>query len=299
MRERYHRGGLVGPICLIALGVLLLLNNMGLLAYSIWVLLLQIWPVLLIAVGIDLLVGRRSPWGALLAFILIVALIGGAIGLVLQERPARQPLTGETYLQSLSGARAAEITLLPAVGTIRVRSFSSPSLLLQATLQPVPGERIVHSFGLQGETEVGTVRSAGLSMEPVARPGSAYNWDILLNDQLPTALQVQFGVGQVELHLTDLEVTKLDLSAGVGQLVVDLPSRGHLSARIAEGIGEIVITVPAGMEARIRVSAALAGQDISSRFQPQGDYFVSAGYTGAANRVDLDLSLALGSLVVR
>jgi hypothetical protein len=299
MRGPYRRGGLVGPICLIGLGVILLLNNLGLLSYSIWTLLFQIWPVLLIAIGIDLLVGRRSASGAVLAFVLIVALIGGAIWLVTSEQPARQPGAGETVAQPIGEARAAQINLIPEVGTVRVRSFLSPSLLFDGTFCPLAGEQIVHSFALQGQTEVGTVRSAGIAAGPVARTGSAYNWDILLNDRLPTELRVQFGIGQVQLYLTNLTLTDLDLSAGVGQFVVDLPSRGRLSARIAGVIGQMVVSIPPGMEARIRVSTGLAGRVISSRFRQEGAYFVSPGYATADNRVDLDISMVLGSLVVR
>jgi len=54
-------------------------TNLGWLDWSIWTTLLRIWPVFLIALGIDLLVGRRSALGALVAALLIVAVLAGAI----------------------------------------------------------------------------------------------------------------------------------------------------------------------------------------------------------------------------
>jgi len=299
MGRPYRRVGLVGPICLIALGVILLLNNLGILSSSIWIELLQIWPVLLIAIGIDLLVGRRSAWGTILAFLLIVALIGGSVWLVAMERPARPPSSSEIIAQPLGEASLAQIALIPEIGTVRVQSFSSPSLLFEATIYPLAGEQIVHSFALQGQTEMGTVRSAGLSVGPVGQAAPAYTWDVLLNDRLPTALQIQFGIGQVQLHLTSLTLTGLDLSAGVGQFVVDLPNHGQLSGRVVGAIGQMIVTIPPGMEARLHVTTALAGRSISSRFRQEGDYFVSPGYAGAKDRADLDLSLAVGDLIVR
>ncbi len=48
---------MLGPIVLIALGVLFLLSNFGLLP-RLWPLLAQWWPVILIVVGISMLVKR-------------------------------------------------------------------------------------------------------------------------------------------------------------------------------------------------------------------------------------------------
>ena len=60
MEGEFRRGGLVGPIILIGLGVVFLLNNLGFLEWSVWDVLLRTWPLLLIAWGIDLLIVRRT-----------------------------------------------------------------------------------------------------------------------------------------------------------------------------------------------------------------------------------------------
>ena len=53
MPERPVRhGGLVGPAILIGLGVVFLLNNLGMLDWGIWNILLRLWPLLLIAIGL-------------------------------------------------------------------------------------------------------------------------------------------------------------------------------------------------------------------------------------------------------
>ena len=69
MEGKTRRGGLVGPIILITLGVVFLMNNLGVLDWSVWVVIFRLWPVLLVAAGLDLLLGRRSVWGSLLALV--------------------------------------------------------------------------------------------------------------------------------------------------------------------------------------------------------------------------------------
>ena len=82
MKEKHRRGSLVGPMILIALGVVFLLNNLGILPWSIWEVILRLWPILLIGIGLDLLLGRRSVLGSLLALILTFLILAGALWLM-------------------------------------------------------------------------------------------------------------------------------------------------------------------------------------------------------------------------
>ena len=59
-----RRGGLVGAAILVTLGVVLLLNNLGYLGWGVWETLGHLWPLLLIAIGLDLMIGRRSILGS-------------------------------------------------------------------------------------------------------------------------------------------------------------------------------------------------------------------------------------------
>src|SRR5512139_225381 len=103
MDSRERHGGVVGPVILISLGVIFLLNNLGWLDWSVWSTVLRLWPVLLIGAGLDILFGRRSMWGSLLVALLLLAVLAGAIWLD-QTRPAGPSAAAEAIEQSLEGA---------------------------------------------------------------------------------------------------------------------------------------------------------------------------------------------------
>jgi len=67
-RRRY---GLALPLLLIGGGVLLLLGNLGVVDVPSWPTLLRFWPVLLIAIGIDLVFGRSTLRRAIATFVTI------------------------------------------------------------------------------------------------------------------------------------------------------------------------------------------------------------------------------------
>ena len=54
-------GGGVWAAVLMAIGVILLLNNLNLLSWEIWVSLWQFWPVILILAGIQIILGKSTP----------------------------------------------------------------------------------------------------------------------------------------------------------------------------------------------------------------------------------------------
>jgi len=56
----FRQEGLVGPIFLVGLGVVFLLSYLGYLGFDAWPFILRLWPVLLIAFGLDILTRRRS-----------------------------------------------------------------------------------------------------------------------------------------------------------------------------------------------------------------------------------------------
>ncbi|MCK7476129.1 MAG: DUF5668 domain-containing protein [Rhodopseudomonas palustris] len=50
----YKRDGWVGPLVLLGFGTILLLGNLGILAQNGFSLLWRLWPVLLVAIGLDI-----------------------------------------------------------------------------------------------------------------------------------------------------------------------------------------------------------------------------------------------------
>jgi len=53
------------------------------------------------------------------------------------------------------------------------------------------------------------------------------------------------------------------------------------------------------LAARIRVDTGLAGSQLPGNYQRQDDVYTSPGYGSAENRVDLEVSQAIGNVMVR
>ena len=66
------RRGVFWPLLLIALGVLFLMGNFGLISGVSWRAILSLWPLLLVLIGLDIAFARRWPLPTLAAEILVI-----------------------------------------------------------------------------------------------------------------------------------------------------------------------------------------------------------------------------------
>jgi hypothetical protein len=298
--ERGRRGGLVGPAILIMLGIVFLLNNLGYLGWGVWGTLVRLWPVLLIAIGLDLLIGRRSILGSALVVLLVVILLGSAIWWTGYWSPAGMAITSDTISQPLGAARRADIDIAMGAGRLHLGPLAESDNLIEGTIARANGEQVVQDFSMNGDSATFKLQSRAAWPFPFReRRGERVEWNLLANRDIPLRLHIDTGAGQATLDLARLQVADLDVNTGVGQTTLTLPQLGQVRARINGGVGETIVIIPAGMAARIEATTGLGQVQVIGNYQREGKISTTAGYDSAANRVDLVVSGGIGSITVR
>jgi hypothetical protein len=125
-QQRYSRFSL-GGLILVFLGVLFLLQNLGVVSWEVWGTLWRFWPVVLILIGINILWGRRSPYLALaVSGVVLLGVMGTAVW-VQEPWPSELP---DTFSQPLQGVSRAEVEVTFGAGKLGINSLppSSPNL---------------------------------------------------------------------------------------------------------------------------------------------------------------------------
>jgi len=300
--RRVPRSGLVGPAVLIGLGLVFLANNLGWLGWEVWDTLWRLWPVLLIAVGLELLIGRRSMLSAALILVLVLGIAGVAIWSSGAMWMRSVPVTGETIAQALDGATRADVEIGMSTGTLRVRALDEGNGLIDGTLQRGAREQLDRSFAVNGDTAVFKLRSRGTSawMVPfTTERRDQMTWDMQLNQTVPMHLKVDTGAGTAMLDLARLHVTDLQANIGVGTTMLTMPAQGRVHAQVNGGVGETTIIIPAGVAARITATAGLGSVHVPSGYQRQDKVYRSPGYDTAVNRVDMQVNGGVGSITIQ
>lgn len=307
--QRRRSPSLIFPIVLIVAGLILLLNNLGVVPWSIWPSLARLWPVLLILLGLDLLVGRGSPWfGAAIAVLMLGLVVGVALWTGIHGIPPGTPsaqLSEATLAAPLNGASSGDVTVDFGAGRLDVGALpgDSPSLV-QVTAQLTPGATLPPlSTRLENGTELVTIQVRGGPRGWIpfgADPARETTMNLSLNPRIPETLRFNLGAGQSTLDLTAIPVRDLTVNNGAGQLEVRFPAgSGQSTANIHSGAGQITLIIPPGVGASIHNSSGLVNLHLSNRFQAVSDGYQTADYGTAANRVNITLQVGVGQVDVR
>jgi hypothetical protein len=301
MERPYRRFGLLGPAILIGLGVVFLLNNLGLLEWTVWETLLRLWPVLIIGIGLDLLIGRRSIWGSLLVVVLVLGLAAGAVALY-EIRPRGAGVESEVIGIPLEGAREGVVDVDLSVGRLEVQDAEASDLLVEGELSVQSGEDLRSQARSEGETIYYSLSSDLQEWRGIGIPGSWIGdrvWTLGFNPEIPLRLTIDAGVGEVVLDLSGLTVRELDLSGGVGRLVVTLPEGSDAEIRMELGVGENVLRVPEGVGVRVRAEGGLAPVTAPSSYRRGDGVYTSPNYGTAESQVEVEISAGVGAIVIR
>lgn len=299
-RRGSRPSGMIGPAILIALGVIFLLNNVGVLSWSVWGTLLRLWPIFLVAVGLDLILGRRSIWGSFLALVLTLAVLGVALWLSGTGAGSERAPGGERIAQPLGELEEAALTVSPGIGTLRIEAGSDIPNLVEGTVDLIRGEELAQDFAAQGQSATFSLRTERTSFGPFATGWVGQRlWDLQVSPRVSLRLEADLGLGEMELDLSDLTLEDLDAELGLGQTVVTLPREGRFEARIEGAIGQTVVVIPEGLAARVRLDTGISGRQVPDDYDCADDVCTSPDYEGADQRVDLEVSQAIGNLVIR
>lgn len=292
---------LLGPVLLIGIGTVLLLNTLGILDWSIWWTLLRLWPVFLIAAGLELLLGRHSVWGSLLAVVLVVIVAAGALWLSVADVSIGRDLPAKEIHQPLGEATRAEVSIEPGVGILRIEALPESAYLVEGVIHLGKGEEVVQDFSEVGGKATFELRTEG-APQPVSLGGwdDRRVWDLGLSPGAALALRTGLGLGDATLDLSGLALSDLEATMGLGVTKVILPAQGPYRARIDGAMGGTTIIIPEDLAARIQVSTGFASSQLPPGYREHGDgVYTSPGYDVAGDGVDLEVSQAMGILRVR
>lgn len=298
-RTRRGRGvSLVWPLILITAGALVLLSYLGWIDVNLWQL-WRLWPVLLILAGLELLLSRVPLVGRLLTLVIAIVVIGGLV-FVLVASPGT--LGGardggvDFVKEPLEGIERAALALEMAAGDLELRSVQEPLSLFDATLRLRTGRKPTWEIERSGSRADMALKDRGVG---VWAWGQGDEWDIGLSPQVGFDLDVDLGAGQASVDLTGLDIRELNVDVGAGQATVVFPGQGTFDAQVNGGVGQLVLEIPDSLAVRLRVDRGLSALSVSSRYERDGDVYVTSDWERRADRVEIELDMGVGQVVIR
>lgn len=301
------RRGLFWPLVLIAIGVVALLANYGIVTGVSLGALLGLWPLLLVMLGLDIAFARRWPIATLAADVAIIAL-GAALVIV---RPVE--ITPYFSFDTSSDCTGGQPSASAPRAFKTAGGDATPATSLALTVNGGAGrfhvvggaKDLVDASAASGGVRLRTnIRSSGRADvrvdSCVARPFGRGSDDVEVQVASDVAASVilNAGAGDFDVDLEDVRLTDATVNAGASNLTLVLPRpSGEVPIRVSAGASSVIVKIPDGVEARVTSSGVLV--NVSSVNPRLGGGNQTAGYATARERVTVNITSGAGTVTIR
>lgn len=285
--------GWIWAVISLGLGTVFLLANFNYLPWDSWNLLLRLWPLILVAIGLDLIFEGRKPIATLLGVLIALVIMVGVAWFAILNSPTAQ-LASTDVSQPIGDATSAYVRVSNPVGRLEMDGGASGRMLLEGTVQ-LPGKGSVD----QKYTVQSSQGSLNLSASEVTYSlwSSGFNeplWKFRLAKQFPITLNAETAVGSMALDLTGLDIDRLNASVAVGSLDITLDSQDALDGRVATPVGRIIFHIPQDARVMLQLDTAISTSNLPPGFTRDGKTIYSPNTNAATARVKLNVEQPIG-----
>ncbi|HZK00175.1 MAG TPA: DUF5668 domain-containing protein [Tissierellaceae bacterium] len=284
----------IAGVILIVIGVLLLLINLGYLSFDIFFSLFNLWPLILIAIGINIIFKNDRTvslitWGLFFVIIIIYAIFTqGASDSNIGSSLSFDNIIIEKHPETKYGELDLEI------GASKLSFDSTDQDLLTADIR---GRQVDYREDHKNnyETAIIDIETRTFRTTKAQNINSEYNFYI--NEDVIWDMNFNMGAISGELNLEDIPVRNLDLDSGAVDLTFILGNKHDLDFEIDTGASDLSFIFPRDVGLKIKMDIALSDTNINDlALIRKGDYYISQNYDDADVVINLDIDMGIGNI---
>lgn len=262
--HKHHHRSFFWPTVLIGVGLIWLLVNLGVIAPFNVGTIVQLWPLLLIVLGLDILLGHRYAWiGSLMGLTLVAGVVAFLILAPRTGVVSDNNMTTETFSEPVGSATSVNYNFETASEPVDIYALNDSKNLIDANLT---------HYGTIGFVVNGTT-SKSIHLYENNNSSSWLNWNwsldqlkwnIGLNPDVPASILLDGGSGSINADLSGLQLDSLTANLGSGSSSFTLPkSDKPLTASLDSGSGSVNVSLPENTSLTLRLQSGSGSVNIS------------------------------------
>lgn len=294
----YKRDGWVGPLVLLGLGTILMLGNLHYLPTGAWPLFIRLWPVLLVAIGLDIAFSRRdTAWNTVFRISLGLLLVAAITWLAISS-PFATGVKTQAVKQGLDGAAASSITFTLPVGNLNL-SGGAPSGQLISGEAGLPKNMVItpkYTKPSNGRSEF-TLDGGGVVFLPAN--SMIPPWKFQVNSSIPIDIKASIGVGKMSFDFSGTTGINTEAKMAVGSMDMVLPCETDSEVSLALPVGIMNLKIPEGCDVKLNLDTGLTFVDLPDNYSRNDNSVLNREATASGGKLKLDVELAVGSLSIQ
>jgi len=304
-----NRSQVVTGTILIGIGMIFLLQTMGIIHHLSWRIFFRFWPVFLIFIGLNILFKRTRIW-----WIVPILIILTFIGLIIvyqpsfpydyhyeyeYERPYRVEDRSGIYRSSMElnqDVKELEIDVNFSAGKIDISKSRDSNELYSANLK-YDYYRPDVSYNFNEQTGQGSLKIEQRQKRDWLNITRYHNdWNIYLTNKVPVDLRINAGAGDFNLNLDELQVENLHVNTGAGNLEIDL-GQTTKSLVLNSGAAEIDLNIPEGIGVEIEHTGVISSNNfIEEGLIQNNNIYRTKNFEGAADIITIKINASASKI---
>ena len=292
--KNWDIGAIFWGLLFVLIGILLLLNNFGIIEVNlsnIW----QLWPVVIIGIGLSVLSPRGWLWG-IISVILMLAILG-LVAFVVIDNPTHQDLQGwsnqDTKKLSDDAAEAAKLDITIDTPATSLSLSSSDSRRGVEAIQQSKSMNLNIDAETRGDTRYVRIDSES-SRRFWFRGGVANNLDIDLTRKLPVSLSIDTGAASVSGDLSQVKLKSLNIDTGASSIDLKL---GAIESRqevvLDAGASKLAFKIPKSVGVRVESNGGLKSTNFEGIEKVSESVYESKGFADSEKQITLRADLGV------
>lgn len=308
-----RRSSVVGPVILIAIGVLFLVGELRP-SFHPWIALWTYWPLLLILIGIGLMFDawqrrqhpeapRGGSWGlgacVAIFFVVLLALSARADRWGHWRGGRTYPMAHLSHSVDKQAAKTVNASIEMGAGELNLSGGSSHLLEADFDYRTASGTPKV-DYSVSGSTGNLRVFQDQFDNHTNFHTTSDNRWTLHFANDIPLDISIEMGAGRGSLRLRDIDVTRLKVEMGAGQADVDLTGdrKQNLDADLEGGVGEAEIRLPKNVGVIVNASGGIGTIDAPG-LHHDGDEYTNDAYGKTPVTIHLRVEGGVGRIGLR
>lgn len=312
-------GNVVAAFLLIFIGLLFLANNLGFVPWTVWSDLWRFWPVILILLGVQFLLGRSTLAQVLMAIItvsllVLVSLIILASAGVLKGTGLENwgvlssQRTNESVNQNLrvvasefQNIRERKINIENSVGKFTLQDDGQNDFFALTTAASGNDSKPVLKTNQSGDVLTIDVKVPGDDgMPKIMRGGEKFEYSGNIGQpQIPTDVGVNIGAGEFNVILDAITLRTFSINVGAGSANIDLkdnavPNESDLDI----GVGSITYSVPKDVGLEVSYDVGLGNLRIENQDLRGNGTYKTKNYDQAVRKHRISAHVGTGSIKI-
>lgn len=289
---------------LISVGLVLLLNNLDYVDWSVWFSILSLWPVLLIAIGIEKLFAKTplSFLALLSPILLLIAILGPAYFYLTQaEEPdfLRNTYNWEKELELPYKKGYASIDYKAG----RLEINPSPDKLITAELDYWRRKPIsVYNYSEPDSVVRLDIKGVDRFWKAGFKSSlkKSRDWKISLSDKIPWELEIENAAMSGDFDFSQLILENLSIKLDASSLELKLGDKAKsLKASIDTDVSKLELLLPKSAGLQIENRASLSSTEFKNISLNRGKKRVwTYNYDSAHSRIEIRLKGAISRLKI-